>query len=240
MKTFKKLFCLSLVACSFCFFLAGCGNNDNGSTSGNNDNNVMDDTGEAVGGAAEDVADGVGNAVDDLMGTNGFERYEDAHKYFVKTMKEYHPDAKFEIRDIDFEVEYYKDGSKGYEFELYDKSKNEAGEFFGEFYVDATTGVIYQELDEDKLQEYTGPEGAAGKDNGANGNSTDGNGGAGNDGTNGGNSTGGTGTDGSNGGAGTDGSNTSGTSTDGAGDATGAQGTEDNTTNKTGKADTAR
>ena len=237
MKTFKKLFCLSLVACSFCFFLAGCGNNDTGSTSGNNDNNVMDDTGEAVGGAAEDVADGVGNAVDDLMGTNGFERYEDAHKYFVDTMKEYHPEAKFEIRDIDFEVEYYKDGSKGYEFELYDKSKNEAGEFFGEFYVDATTGAIYKELDDDNLEEYTGPKGdtqngGATKDNGANGNNMNGNG----NNTNGGNNNSGNG----NGGNGTEGGNTSSTSTDGAGSGTGAQGTEDNTTDKTGKAGATR
>lgn len=167
MTTLKKLFCLSLIACSFCFILTGCGNDKKGSTSGNNDNTMVDDAAENVGDAAgdlvegagnavEDVADGVGNAVEDLVGANGFDNYDDAHDYFLDTMSKYHTDAKFEIRDEDRELDDYYEGSKGYKFHLYDTSKNEAGEYFGEFYVDANTGVIYREEGDDRYVEYRG------------------------------------------------------------------------------------
>ncbi len=166
MKTFKKLACLTLVTTCLCFALTGCGNSDKGSTSGNNDNNVVDDAAENVGDAAgdlvegagnavEDVADGVGHAVDDLVGTNGFDNYDDAHKYFLDTMGNYHSDAKFEIREEDRNLTDYQEGSKGYRFKLYDTSKNAEGELFGEFYVDATTGMIYQ-ADGDNFIEYRG------------------------------------------------------------------------------------
>jgi len=167
MKTFKKLASLTLVTCSLCFALTGCGNSDNGSTSGNNDNNVVGDTAgnvgnaagdlvEGAGDAAVDIADGVGNAVDDLVGTNGFDNYDDARKYFIETMSNYHPEAKFEVRDEERDLEDYQEGSKGYHFKLYDTSKNQTGELFGEFYVDANTGVIYRDLDDDQVSEYRG------------------------------------------------------------------------------------
>ncbi len=167
MMSLKKLLCLSLVSISCCALLAGCGNDKTGSTSGNNDNNVVSDATDDIGNAAEDLAegagnaideaaDGIGNAVDDLVGTNGFDNYDDAYDYFLKTMESYHADAKFEIRDEDRELDDYHEGSKGYAFELYDTSKNEKGEFFGEFYVDADTGVIYQELEDDRIVEYHG------------------------------------------------------------------------------------
>ncbi len=169
MMTLKKLLCLSVVTCSICVGLTGCGNNDNGSTSGNNDNNIVGDTANNVGNAAEDlaegagnavgdVADGVGNAVDDLVGTNGFDNYDDARKYFLETMESYHADAQFELRDEERDLEDYQEGSKGYRFELYDTSKNEKGEFVGEFYVDANTGVIYRDGDDDQVIEYRGIE----------------------------------------------------------------------------------
>lgn len=228
MMTLKKLLCLSLVACGLCFCLTGCGNNDNGSTSGNNDNNVVGDTADNVGDAAgdlaegagnavEDVADGVGNAVDDLVGTNGFDNYDDAQKYFLETMENYHSDAEFELRDEERDLEDYQEGSKGYHFKLYDTSKNQNGALFGEFYVDADTGVIYQELDDDRIVEYRGTttDNTADKNAGTGKNATndsntgkdaDNAGGTGTSGTNTGNGTGGNGTGGTNTGNGTGGS----------------------------------
>lgn len=167
MKTLKKLLCVSTLACSLCFCLTGCGNNDKGSTSGNNDSNVVTDAADNVGNAAgdlvegagnavEDAADGIGNAAEDLVGMNGFDNYNDAHKYFMETMGNYHSDAKFEVRDEERDLEDYQEGSKGYRFELYDTSKNEKGDFFGEFYVDADTGMIYHETEDDRYVEYRG------------------------------------------------------------------------------------
>lgn len=158
MRTLKKMTSLLLVTCSLGLALTGCGNNDKGSTSGNNDNNVVEDAADNVGNAVEDVADGVGNAVDDLVGTNGFDNYEDAKTYLMQTMEEYHPDMKFEIRDEDKNLTDYQEGSKGYRFRLYDTSKDENGELFGEFYVDANSGVIYRMGDNETFEEYRGKE----------------------------------------------------------------------------------
>ncbi len=157
MTTLKKLICLSLVACSFSFALTGCGNDTNGSTSGNNDNNnAMENAADNVGNAAEDVADGVGNAVDDLVGGNGFDNYDDAHKYFLDTMGSYHSDAQFEVRDEDRNLTDYQEGSKGYRFHLYDTANNKDGALFGEFYVDADTGMIYKADGDNNFTEYRG------------------------------------------------------------------------------------
>lgn len=158
MRTLKKMTSLLLVTCSLGLALTGCGNNDKGSTSGNNDNNVVEDAANNVGNAVEDVADGVGNAVNDLVGTNGFDNYEDAKSYLLQTMEEYHPDMKFEIRDEDKNLTDYQEGSKGYRFRLYDTSKDENGELFGEFYVDANSGVIYRMGDNETFEEYRGNE----------------------------------------------------------------------------------
>lgn len=156
MKKFKK-YLLVTAACVFCLAMTGCGNNDNASTSGNNKNdNVVSDVADDVGDAAEDVANGVGDAVDDLVGNGGFENYTDAHDYFLDTMGSYHSDAKFELRDEDQNLNDYQEGSKGYHFYLYDTSKNTEGEMFGEFFVDATSGMIYKKGENGKVTEYPG------------------------------------------------------------------------------------
>lgn len=181
MKTLKKLLCACVLTCSLCFCLTGCGNSNKGSTSGNNDNNMINDAADNVGNAAEDlvdgagnavedVVDGVGNAAEDLVGMKGFDNYDAAHKYFMETMGNYHSDAKFEIRDEERDLEDYQEGSKGYRFKLYDISKNDKGDFFGEFYVDANTGMIYHEIEDDKYVEYRG---SASNNTSKSGNNTD-------------------------------------------------------------------
>lgn len=152
-------------ACTFvilCCALTGCGNSTTtGSTSGNNDpqlgesstqdnNNALDNLGDD----AMDVADDIGNAVDDLVGGKGFDNYRDAHDYFLNTMGNYHSDAKFELRNESEDLMDYQEGSKGYRFSLYDTSNNENGEMFGEFYVDATSGLIYRLEEDGTISEY--------------------------------------------------------------------------------------
>lgn len=154
MKKLHSYFYLMLTTVALSFALTGCGNSANGSTSGNNDNNVLEDAADDVGTAVEDVADGIGNAVDDLVGNGGFDNYNDAHDYFLDTMGSYHSDAKFELRDEDQELNDYQEGSKGYHFHLYDTSNNENGDYFGEFFVDATSGMIYQKGDNDQITPY--------------------------------------------------------------------------------------
>lgn len=156
MKKFKNYLRLVTITCVVCFAMTGCGNN-NGSTSGNNDNNVVEDVADDAGNAVEDVADGVGDAVEDLVGNGGFDNYNDAHDYFLDTMGAYHSDAKFELRDEDQELNDYQEGSKGYHFSLYDTSKNDQGELFGEFYVDATSGMIYKKGEDNSITEYPNP-----------------------------------------------------------------------------------
>lgn len=178
MKNLKNYFCLAAIIFTVCFTLTGCGNNDNGSTSGNNDNNAVNDIANDAGNAVEDVADGVGDAVNDLVGNGGFNNYNDAHDYFLDTMGAYHSDAKFELRDEDKELNDYQEGSKGYHFSLYDTSKNDKGDLFGEFYVDATSGAIYKKGDNDTVTEYptsnngnkANNNGTANNNNAANGN----------------------------------------------------------------------
>lgn len=179
MKKSVKYLRVLTAACLFCFTLTGCGNNDNASTSGNNDNNLADDMENAV----DDVADGVGNAVDDLVGNGGFDNYNDAHDYFMDTMGSYHSDAAFELRDEDKNLNDYQEGSKGYRFNLYDTSKDKNGEHFGEFYVDATSGAIYRRGSNNAIEEYPGNNktgttnsstGGTGTTNGSAGGSTNG------------------------------------------------------------------
>lgn len=163
MKKFKNYFGLIAVACAVCFSMTACGSDKNGSTSGNNDNTQNDSVAENVGDAVEDVADGVGNAVDDLVGDGGFNNYADAHDYFMDTMGSYHSDATFELRDEDKNLSDYQEGSKGYRFNLYDTSKNDKGDLFGEFYVDATSGAIYKRGDDGSINEYPGGMNSANK-----------------------------------------------------------------------------
>lgn len=155
MKKFKNYLRLVTICFALCFTLTACGNSDNGSTSGNNDNatsDVADDVGDVV----DDAADGVGDVVDDLVGSGGFDNYDDAHDYFLDTMGSYHADANFELRNEDKNLNDYQEGSKGYHFFLYDTSSNESGDEFGEFYVDADSGLIYKKGDDGTLNEYPG------------------------------------------------------------------------------------
>lgn len=156
MKKFKNYLRLVTITCVFCVALTGCGNDAKGSTSGNNDKNAAEDLADDVGNAADDVVNDVGDAVDDLVGNGGFDNYDDAHDYFLDTMGSYHADSKFELRDEDKELTDYQEGSKGYRFNLYDTSKNDDGDMFGEFYVDATSGAIYRKGDNDSIEEYPG------------------------------------------------------------------------------------
>lgn len=183
MKKLKNCLRLVTVACVVCFAMTGCGNNQT-STSGNNttstennkNNNVVEDVVDNAGNAVEDVANGVGNAVEDLVGNGGFNNYKDAHDYFLETMGAYHSDATFELRDENEDLNDYQEGSKGYHFSLYDTSKNEKGDLFGEFYVDATSGTIYKKGENGEITEYpTTMDGANSSVNGAtteNGNAT--------------------------------------------------------------------
>lgn len=172
MKNFKNYFRILAVACIFCFALTGCGNKDNASTSGNNDNNLADDASNTV----DDVADGIGNAVDDLVGNGGFNNYNDAHDYFMDTMGSYHADSSFELRDEDQNLNDYQEGSKGYRFNLYDTSSNQEGDLFGEFYVDATSGKIYRKGNDGTISEYPGNNTTTGNNSNTGNNTTNKNG----------------------------------------------------------------
>lgn len=171
MKNFKHFLTLSIVCAFFAISLTGCGTKKTDSTSGNNNTDKNDlsedisdaaenaaddvkDAGEDAVDATKDVAEGIGNATDDLLGDGGFDNYNDAHDYFLDTMSSYHSDAKFELRDEDKELNDYQEGSKGYHFYLYDTSKNEKGDRFGEFFVDATSGRIYQKGSDNSISEY--------------------------------------------------------------------------------------
>ncbi len=155
MKRIRNYIYLALTMTAMAFALTACGNSTtNGSTSGNNDNNVVKDAADDVGTAVKDVADGVGDAVEDLVGNGGFDNYNDAHDYFLDTMKSYHSDSKFELRDEDKTLNDYQEGSKGYHFHLYDTGKNKNGDYFGEFFVDANDGTIYKKGDNDTVTPY--------------------------------------------------------------------------------------
>ena len=69
-------------------------------------------------------------------------------------MSAYHSDAQFELRNEDKKLNDYQEGSKGYHFYLYDTSRNKEGEKFGEFFVDATSGRIYQKGNDSSISEY--------------------------------------------------------------------------------------
>ncbi|MDE6434811.1 MAG: ubiquinone biosynthesis protein [Lachnospiraceae bacterium] len=177
MRKLRKYLSLVTLGIAICLSMTGCGNNTTtGSTSGNNDNNVIEDVVDDTSNAVKDVADGVGNAVDDLVGNGGFDNYKDAHDYFMDTMSSYHADANFEIRDEDQNLNDYQEGSKGYRFNLYDTSNDKNGSLFGEFYVDANSGMIYRKDENGKINEYPGSDngtttGSSNKNNKQNSNS---------------------------------------------------------------------
>ena len=176
MKNFKQLITLCIVCSFFALNLTGCGSKNAKSYSGNNDTDKNDlsedlsdatkDVADGVVDGAKDVADGIGDATDDLLGDGGFDNYSDAHDYFLEAMSNYHSDAKFELRNEDKKLNNYQEGSKGYHFYLYDTSRNKDGEQFGEFYVDATSGRIYQKGNDNSISEYPATSGKLSSQNG--------------------------------------------------------------------------
>ena len=166
----KHYLTLTLLCTIFALSLTGCGKSASQSTSGNNNtdkNNLSENVSDAsrdvadgtkdaakdVADGTKDIAEGIGNATDDLLGNGGFDNYSDAHDYFLDTMSSYHSDARFELRNEDKKLNDYQEGSKGYHFYLYDTSKNEKGDEFGEFFVDANSGRIYQKRN-NSISEY--------------------------------------------------------------------------------------
>lgn len=164
MRKTNHLIRLAVMCLFFACALTGCGRSSADSTSGNNNtdkndlsDNVSNAANELADGAADttkDIAQGIGDATDDLLGSGGFDNYNDAHDYFLDTMGAYHSDAKFELRNEDKSLADYQEGSKGYHFYLYDTSKNTSGDRFGEFYVDATSGRIYRKNANNTIEEY--------------------------------------------------------------------------------------
>ncbi len=137
----------------------GCGNKDNNdtttenaagnaSTGDDNDDSLADDAADA----ADDIADGAEDVVDDVA--NGFDSYDDAHDYLLNRLGKDHADGQYEVRNEDKDETEYRDGAKGYHFEIYDTS-DDSGKKYGDFYVDKDTGKIYKKNTKTKkIEEY--------------------------------------------------------------------------------------
>ena len=101
--------------------------------------------------AADDVADGAKDLADDVA--NGFDDYDDAHDYLINKLGS-DGNGQYEVRNKDQDVTEYRDGAKGYHFEIYDTSKD-SGKKYGDFYVDKDNGKIYKKnTDTKKVEEY--------------------------------------------------------------------------------------
>ena len=118
MRKTNHLIRLAVMCLFFACALTGCGRSSADSTSGNNNtdkndlsDNVSNAANELADGAADatkDIAQGIGDATDDLLGSGGFDNYNDAHDYFLDTMGAYHSDAKFELRNEDKSLADYQ------------------------------------------------------------------------------------------------------------------------------------
>lgn len=160
MRKFKSLLLLSFTivfvgACVTACTVPGSSTSGNNRTGRNNTEgnigNAVENAGEHLGNAVENVGDAAGN----LLGSNGFNSYNEAHEHFLKTMSGYNTNAKYEVRDENKNLADYQEGSKGYYFSLYDTSSNTKGEHVGEFYVDTATGRIYhKDKSTGKINEY--------------------------------------------------------------------------------------
>lgn len=155
----KKCWMLTMVAVltlSVAAMFTGCSNkndektteatNEGASTTATNDN-LADDAEDA----ADDVAEGAKDLGDDVA--NGFDNYDDAHDYLINRLGS-DGDGQYEVRNKDKDVTEYRDGAKGYHFEIYDTSKD-SGKKYGDFYVDKDNGKIYKKnTDTKKVEEY--------------------------------------------------------------------------------------
>lgn len=155
----KKSFLVILATTLLAFSLTGCGNNDDNNNNSSNassednsnsgdDNSSDDPVGDAI--------DGAGDAIGDMLGSGGFDNYDDAHDYFLSTMTGYNGDADYELRNETEDTTEFQTGSTGYSFELHDR--NQDGDTrVGKFYVDETTGIIYTEdADSGNIIQYSG------------------------------------------------------------------------------------
>lgn len=114
--------------------------------------NAVDDVADGAADAVDDVTDGAANAVDDIA--NGFDDYGDAHDYLLSRLGKENKNAQYEVRNETKDVTEYRNGAKGYHFEIYDTS-DESGKKYGDFYVDKDTGKIYKkDTKTKKIKEY--------------------------------------------------------------------------------------
>ncbi len=161
-KTIWTLCMMCVFALGISLVFTGCGNQNRNDTtdmtteenaagnvsSATEDDSLADDVGEA----ADDLADGAEDAVDDVA--NGFDSYDDAHDYLLNKLSTDNSDGQYEVRNEKKDVTEYKDGAKGYHFEIYDTSDS-SGKKFGDFYVDKENGKIYKkDTKTKKIEEY--------------------------------------------------------------------------------------
>ena len=158
-KSTKKLMALMMTVMMISFAFVGCGTDTDSTTmttettapdgagTPTTDNpttgdGVVGDMANGVGDAVGDVANGVGNAVNDVV-DGGFQSYEDAHDYLLGKLGKQDNNAAYEVRNVKKETVAYQDGSKGYQFEIYD-TRDGKDKKFGTFYVDEKDGRVYK------------------------------------------------------------------------------------------------
>ena len=152
MLTMGAVLTLSVAA-----MFTGCSNKNDATTTekttegGSSTTASNNDLGDDVEDAADDVADGAKDLADDVA--NGFDDYDDAHDYLINKLGS-DGNGQYEVRNKDQDVTEYRDGAKGYHFEIYDTSKD-SGKKYGDFYVDKDNGKIYKKnTDTKKVEEY--------------------------------------------------------------------------------------
>ncbi len=117
-----------------------------------NDDNKATTEGTSENASASTDEDSVADAVDDVA--NGFDNYDDAHDYLLNRLGKDNKNAKYEVRNETKDTKEYRDGAKGYHFEIYDTS-DDSGKKYGDFYVDKDTGKIYRkDTKTKKVTEY--------------------------------------------------------------------------------------
>ena len=167
MKKLKKwLLCFGMIL-PMTMIAAGCGNMDGNRTadeSGTQNTNSSNNTGNNL---ADDVEDGiedgvnyVGEGVDDLTGdadnrSYDYGDYDDAHDYLMNRLNADNSNRKYEVRKKERSTTEYKDGQKGYHYEIYDMTDGGNGKKYGDFYVDQDTGKSYRKnANTNKIEEY--------------------------------------------------------------------------------------
>lgn len=101
----------------------------------------------------DDVADGVGDAIDNLGG-GSFDDYEDAKKYLLEKLQKDNAEAGYEVREENRDLIAYNhndSGAEGYQFSVYETDRNEK---IGRYYVDKDTGKIYRYMGKNSIEAY--------------------------------------------------------------------------------------